>query len=117
MEYPKKLTTGSRYGIGLIGARQEGLFMRLNPFIWGAGAEFLTADGKRSAMDTPEFLEGFRYYVELFTKHKVDYPGRDRARGTGGPDPGRTREGLHGDRGPSRLPLILRRHQPEFQGQ
>ena len=37
VEYTKKLTTGSRYGIGLIGARQEGLFMRLNPFIWGAG--------------------------------------------------------------------------------
>ena len=75
VEYAKKLTTGSRYGIGLIGARQEGLFMRLNPFIWGAGAEFLTADGKRSAMDSPEFLEGFKFYVELFTKHKVVPPG------------------------------------------
>ena len=75
VEYAKKLTTGSRYGIGLIGSRQEGLFMRLNPFIWGAGGEFLTADGKHSAMDTPEFLEGFKFYVELFTKHKVVPPG------------------------------------------
>jgi multiple sugar transport system substrate-binding protein len=75
VEYAKKLTTGSRYGIGLIGSRQEGLFMRLNPFIWGAGGEYLTPDGKRSAMDTPEFLEGFKFYVELFTKHKVVPPG------------------------------------------
>ena len=49
--------------------------MRLHPFFWGAGAEYLTPDGKRSALDTPEALEGFRFYVELFTKHKVVPPG------------------------------------------
>jgi len=75
VDHAKKLTTGSRYGIGLIGSRQEGLFMRLNPFLWGAGGEYLTPDGKHSAMDTPEFLEGFKFYVELFTKHKVVPPG------------------------------------------
>src|SRR5512138_2844627 len=75
LDYAKKLTRAGRYGIGLIGSRQEGLFMRFNPFLWGAGAEFLTADNKRSALDTPEALEGFRYYVELFSKHKVVPPG------------------------------------------
>jgi multiple sugar transport system substrate-binding protein len=75
LDYAKKLTRGGRYGIGLIGSRQEGLFMRLNPFIWGAGGEFLTADNKRSALDSPEALEGFRAYVELFSKHKVVPPG------------------------------------------
>jgi multiple sugar transport system substrate-binding protein len=75
LDYAKKLTRGGRYGIGLIGARQEGLFMRFNPFLWGAGAEFLTPDNKRSALDTPEALEGFRNYVELFSKHKVVPPG------------------------------------------
>jgi ABC-type glycerol-3-phosphate transport system substrate-binding protein len=43
--------------------------------LWGAGGDYLTADGKRSALDTPEALEGFRYYVELFTKHRVVPPG------------------------------------------
>ncbi|HSB70165.1 MAG TPA: sugar ABC transporter substrate-binding protein [Candidatus Methylomirabilis sp.] len=71
----KKLTRGGRYGIGLIGSRQEGLFMRFNPFFWGTGAEYLTPDNKRSALDTAEALEGFRFYVELFTKHKVVPPG------------------------------------------
>ncbi|MGD0267266.1 MAG: sugar ABC transporter substrate-binding protein [Candidatus Methylomirabilota bacterium] len=71
----KKLTRAGRYGMGLIGSRQEGLFMRFNPFFWGAGAEYLTPDNKRSALDTPEALEGFRFYVELFTKHKVVPPG------------------------------------------
>ena len=75
MDDAKKLTRAGRYGIGLIGSRQEGLFMRFNPFFWGAGAEYLTPDNKRSALDTPEALEGFRTYVELFTKHKVVPPG------------------------------------------
>ena len=75
VDYAKKLTRAGRYGIGLIGSRQEGLFMRFNPFFWGAGADYLTPDNKRSALDTPEALEGFRFYVELFTKHKVVPPG------------------------------------------
>jgi len=75
LAYAQKLTRAGRYGIGLIGARQEGLFMRLNPFIWGAGGEFLTPDNKRSALDSPEALEGFRAYVELFSKYKVVPPG------------------------------------------
>jgi multiple sugar transport system substrate-binding protein len=74
-EMAKKLTREGRYGIGLIGSRQEGLFMRFNPFLWGAGAEYLTPDNKRSALDTPEALEGFKAYVELFTKHKAVPPG------------------------------------------
>ena len=75
LDYAKKLTRAGRYGVGLIGARQEGLFMRLNPWIWSAGGDYLTPDNKRSALDTPEALEGFKFYVELFTKHKVVPPG------------------------------------------
>ncbi len=75
LDYAKKLTRAGRYGLGLIGGRSDSLFMRLHPFFWGAGAEYLTPDGKRSALDTPEALEGFRFYVELFTKHKVVPPG------------------------------------------
>ena len=75
VEVAKKLTRNGRYGIGLIGSRQEGLFMRFNPFLWGAGAEYLTSDNKRSALDSPEALEGFKAYVELFTKYKVVPPG------------------------------------------
>lgn len=75
LDYGKKLTRGDRYGVGIIGARQEGIFMRFNPWPWGAGGDYLTPDEKRSALDTPEFLEGFKFYVELFTKHKVVPPG------------------------------------------
>ncbi len=75
LEYGKKLTRGDHYGVGIIGARQEGIFMRFNPWPWGAGGEYVTPDEKRSAMDRPEFLEGFKFYVELFTKHKLVPPG------------------------------------------
>jgi len=82
LDYAKKLTRDTdgdgkidRWGVGIIGARQEGLFMRFNPWFWGAGGEYLAPDGKRSALDTPEAIEGFRWYVELVTKHKVVPPG------------------------------------------
>lgn len=75
LDYAKKLTRAGRYGVGILGARQEGVFMRFNPWPWSAGADYLTPDEKRSAMDRPEFLEGFKFYVELFSKHKVVPPG------------------------------------------
>jgi len=75
LEYAKKLTHGDRYGFGILGARQEGVFMRFSPWLWSAGADYVTSDGKRSALDTPEALEAFKFYVELSTKHKVVPPG------------------------------------------
>ncbi len=82
LDYARKLTRDThgdgktdRWGVGIIGARQEGLFMRFNPWFWGTGGQYLTPDGKRSALDTPEAQDGFRWYVELFTKHKVVPPG------------------------------------------
>jgi len=75
LDYAKKLTRAGRYGVGILGARQEGVFVRFNPLLWGAGGEYLTPDGKRSALDTPEALAGFKNYVELYTKHKVVPPG------------------------------------------
>jgi len=75
LDYAKKLTKADRWGVGIIGARQEGIFMRFNPWLWGNGGDYLTPDGSRSALDTPEALEGFKFYVELFTTHKVVPPG------------------------------------------
>jgi multiple sugar transport system substrate-binding protein len=75
LDYARKLTRAGRYGVGILGARQEGVFMRFNPWLWGAGGDYLWPDEKRSALDRPEALEGFKYYVELFTRHKVVPPG------------------------------------------
>ena len=82
IEYAKKLTRDldgdgklDQWGYGLIGARQEGMFMRLHPWFWGEGGDYLTADGKHSALNTKEALAGFKFYTDLVTKHKVVPPG------------------------------------------
>ncbi|MBA7528890.1 Maltodextrin-binding protein MdxE [subsurface metagenome] len=81
LEYAKKLTRDTngdgridQWGFALMGARQEGLFMRFNPWFWGSGAQYLTEDNKSSALNTPEALDGVRFYTELHTKHGVVPP-------------------------------------------
>lgn len=82
VDYARKLTRDlngdgnpDQWGYGLIAKREEGLFMRLNPWFWGAGGDYLTPDGKHSALNTPQALEGFRFYTDLATVYKVAPPG------------------------------------------
>ena len=49
--------------------------MRFGPFLWSFGADYLTPDKKRSALDTPAARQAFAFFVELYTKHKVVPPG------------------------------------------
>jgi multiple sugar transport system substrate-binding protein len=64
-----------QWGTAIIGAKGPGIFPRLAPFIWSAGGDFLTRDEKRSALNRPETIEGFKFYVELSTKHGIVPPG------------------------------------------
>ena len=82
VKYAKKLTRDTdgdgkldQWGYGLIGKKEEGMFMRLHPWFWGAGGDYLTPDGKHSALNTKESLIGFKFYTDLVTKHKVVPPG------------------------------------------
>ncbi len=82
LEYAKKLTRDTngdgkvdQWGFGTVGAKSPGFSMRFGPFLWSFGADYLTPDMKRSALDTPEAKEAFAFFVELFTKHKVVPPG------------------------------------------
>ena len=82
VEYAKKLTKDTdgdgkldQWGFGLIGSKPEGIFMRLHPWFWGAGGDYLTPDGKHSALNTEESLIGFKFYTDLVTEHKVVPPG------------------------------------------
>ncbi len=51
------------------------LFLRLAPWIWSFGGDFLTPDGKKSALDRPETIAGFEFFVDLYTKERVAAPG------------------------------------------
>jgi multiple sugar transport system substrate-binding protein len=80
--YGKRLTRDTngdgkidQWGLAIIGQKGPAIYPRLGPFIWSAGGDFLTPDGKRSALNRPETIEGFKFYVELFTKHGIVPPG------------------------------------------
>lgn len=64
-----------QWGFGTVGAKSPGFSMRFGPFIWSYGADYLTPDLKQSALDTPEAKDAFKFFVELYTKHKVVPPG------------------------------------------
>lgn len=64
-----------QWGIGLVGAKDPGFSLRFSSILWSFGGDYLTADGKHSALDTPEAKEAFTFFVELYTKYKVVPPG------------------------------------------
>ena len=80
--YAKKLTLDTdgdgkidQWGFGTVGAKSPGFSMRFGPFIWSHGADYLTPDLKQSALNTPEAIEAFTRFVDLYIKHKVVPPG------------------------------------------
>jgi len=56
---------GAKYGITLQ-AGQTGAWQTFMPFVWQAGGEILSADGKLT-LDTPEFVDALKYYQSFFT--------------------------------------------------
>lgn len=64
-----------QWGFTAIGAKDPGFELRFSPFIWGFGGDYLTEDLKHSALNRPESIAGFKYFVELYTKYRVIPPG------------------------------------------
>lgn len=82
VDYAKRLTRDSdgdgridQWGFSIPASKNPGLPLRVAPFVWSFGADFLTPDGRRSAMNTPEFQRAFNFIVELATVHTVLPPG------------------------------------------
>jgi multiple sugar transport system substrate-binding protein len=76
LQYNIKLTKApERWGIALPGAKDPGFELRFSPFLWSFGGDYLTPDNKKSALNTPEAKEAFKFFVELYTKYKVMPPG------------------------------------------
>jgi len=44
------------------------------PWLWQAGGEFMTADGKTATIDTPEMRETLKWMYDLINTHKVAPP-------------------------------------------
>jgi multiple sugar transport system substrate-binding protein len=75
LEICKKLTKpdGSQFAYGIAGSKSDpaNVLSSFCPAIWGSGGDFLTEDLSQSAFNTPESIAGVKYWVELYTKHKV----------------------------------------------
>lgn len=82
LKYAKALTKDTdgdgkvdQWGFGMTAKRTMGLFSRFNGFLWSSGGDYLTPNLAASALNSPEALEGIKFFVELHTKHKVVHPG------------------------------------------
>jgi ABC-type glycerol-3-phosphate transport system substrate-binding protein len=76
LEYNLKLTKPpERWGLAVLGAKDPGFELRFSPFLWSFGGDYLTPDNKKSALDSKEAKEAFKYFIELYTKYKVMPPG------------------------------------------
>ena len=74
LDYAKKLTKGEKFGIGLFGKGDNSSVWRLWHWWMTNGASVLTPDGKRSAINSPEFIEAIDFWADLYRKHKVAPP-------------------------------------------
>jgi multiple sugar transport system substrate-binding protein len=74
LDYSKKLTKGNQYGIGLFGKGDNSSVWRLWYWWMSNGGSVLTPDGKRSAINSPEFIEAVDFWADLYRKHKVAPP-------------------------------------------
>ncbi|MEW6264607.1 MAG: sugar ABC transporter substrate-binding protein [Thermodesulfobacteriota bacterium] len=76
LDYNLKLTKApEKWGFAVVGAKDPGFELRFSPFLWSFGGDYLTADNKKSALDSPEAQAAFKYFIELYTKHKIMPPG------------------------------------------
>jgi len=74
-----RIETGGRMAaLGQPGKADWNVVHNIAPFIWGAGGDFLSADGTRATVATPAALDGVDYYQKLVAK----YDSRPVLRGT-----------------------------------
>ena len=74
LEIAKKLTIpGEQYGVGIgaSNADPSNVFLTLSPVIWSYGGDYLNEDQTECTLNTPEAIEGIRYWTGLYTTEKV----------------------------------------------
>lgn len=74
IDFGKKLTKadGSRWGVGMPSAGQ--LVQYSFTWLWQAGGAFMTEDGKKATVNTPEVKAGLQMLKDLVQTHKVAAP-------------------------------------------
>ncbi|HEY8721656.1 sugar ABC transporter substrate-binding protein [Pengzhenrongella sp.] len=62
----KMQASGAKFGT-TIQAGQTGAWQTLLPFVWQAGGQVISKDGKKLTLDTPEFVKALTFYQSFFT--------------------------------------------------
>lgn len=70
----KTLTGGNHWGMGLVLA-PAGFDLRVSSILRGFGADYLTPDGKKSGLDTPQAKAAFDFVLDLTKVDKSVPPG------------------------------------------
>jgi len=63
------------WGVGIPGRAGPGFPLRFTPVLFSHGGDFLSADFKCAIINSPAAKEAFRFFVEMFTVHRVIPPG------------------------------------------
>lgn len=70
----QKLTVaGKQYGVGIAAAQSDpaNVFSSFAPVLWAFGGDFLSADGTKAVINSPEGIKAITYWTELYTKYHV----------------------------------------------
>ncbi len=74
-EYAQKMTNGKdQWGFGMVANKSASLISRYLPILWSFGGDVFDAKMTKCTLDSPESLEAFTYFVELYTKYGVTPP-------------------------------------------
>lgn len=74
-EAAQRLTTGDRYGYVFAGGEPGGHMFTFMPYVWANGGEYLSEDGRRALLDSPEAIEALQFFTDLTLGDKVTPPG------------------------------------------
>ena len=82
LEYAKQLVADrdgdgrdDQWGFAFPADRSGAFVMRFSPIFWSFGGRYMNEALDASMLNTPDSLAGFKYFVELYTKHGVVPPG------------------------------------------
>lgn len=65
--------------LGMPGKNDWNVPHNFAPWIYGAGGEFVSGDGKEAKFNSPEALEGIKYYSELALEGLMDKPSLEKS--------------------------------------
>jgi multiple sugar transport system substrate-binding protein len=74
LEIARKITVpGQKYGAGIAADPSDpsNVFTSFSPVLWAFGGDYLSQDGKRCVMNTPEAVKAIAFWTELYNKHHV----------------------------------------------